>query len=445
MSRSLPPNPSLEQIKKQAKELLAAFAAGDAAGVELVVAHLPRLDGASADQLREAKPSLQEAQHVLAVDYGYANWNWLHAAVEVDFDLLARLTDREIQTLMREVDQKDLVVGLVGASEVVKAAILSNMSERVRQFIQEEMVFLGEVDPAQILDTQRRIIQQLHHMAQQGQVSWPNGETPKPDQKEREARMTQPNFMIDFLRQSLDELSLEQVARMWTEIAESARKAGILSLEQFVQEAAEPSVAEGIQLAVDGTEPDLIEDILRTRMDCVLLPRIITRVRMLIEAVMAIQAGDNPRIILHKLSAFFLTFHEQLGADASPNSEVTVEQLADRLRQQSFAALGNADRAMLLADLGCLARTHGMAALAPLVDATDDALLKRGLELLVGKEDPGRIMEILGEQTTAQVLGAKARYTMCLVGIRMIQAGKKPEDISAAVLEAGQKALEEED
>ena len=59
------------------------------------------------------------------------------------FEDLTQLTDREVQILMREVDQKDLVMGLAGASESVKEKILGNMSERVRAFIKEEIELLG--------------------------------------------------------------------------------------------------------------------------------------------------------------------------------------------------------------------------------------------------------------------------------------------------------------
>ena len=40
------------------------------------------------------------------------------------FRNLNRLTDREIQILMREVDQKDLVVALKGATAVFKTKVL---------------------------------------------------------------------------------------------------------------------------------------------------------------------------------------------------------------------------------------------------------------------------------------------------------------------------------
>jgi chemotaxis protein MotA len=46
--------------------------------------------------------------------------------------------------------------------------------------------------------------------------------------------------------------------------AEQARREGILALESRSQELTDPFLKKGIQLAVDGTEPDLIKDILNT-------------------------------------------------------------------------------------------------------------------------------------------------------------------------------------
>lgn len=48
--------------------------------------------------------------------------------------------------------------------------------------------------------------------------------------------------------------------------AETARREGILALEQAVEEANDEFLSGGIQLAVDGTEPDLITDILETEL-----------------------------------------------------------------------------------------------------------------------------------------------------------------------------------
>ena len=59
------------------------------------------------------------------------------------FGDLVKLTDRELQLLMKEVEQKDLVVAMKRAEEELKDTILGNMSERVRTFITEETEFLA--------------------------------------------------------------------------------------------------------------------------------------------------------------------------------------------------------------------------------------------------------------------------------------------------------------
>jgi ankyrin repeat protein len=73
MTPSLPAAPSLDQLRRQAKELQRAHAAGDPDAVARAAAH--RAD--------PAKPlKLAGAQHVLAREYGFASWPRLRAYVE---------------------------------------------------------------------------------------------------------------------------------------------------------------------------------------------------------------------------------------------------------------------------------------------------------------------------------------------------------------------------
>lgn len=53
------------------------------------------------------------------------------------------------------------------------------------------------------------------------------------------------------------------------ELAETARRDGLLALENKIEEVDNPFLVLGIQMAVDGTQPDVIEDILRTDLDAV--------------------------------------------------------------------------------------------------------------------------------------------------------------------------------
>ena len=90
---------------------------------------------------------------------------------------ISKLTDREIQTLMREVDQKDLVVALKGSADEMKDKVLGNMSERVRAFITEEMEFLGPMRLSEVEEVQLRIVQQVRQLEEQGQITIVRGDS----------------------------------------------------------------------------------------------------------------------------------------------------------------------------------------------------------------------------------------------------------------------------
>ena len=86
------------------------------------------------------------------------------------FDDIQRLTDREVQLVLREVEQKDLVIALKAASEEVKEKLLSNMSERVRSFIEDEIEFSDPMRLSEVEEVQLRIVQKIRQLEDQGQV-----------------------------------------------------------------------------------------------------------------------------------------------------------------------------------------------------------------------------------------------------------------------------------
>lgn len=52
-------------------------------------------------------------------------------------------------------------------------------------------------------------------------------------------------------------------------LAETARRDGLLALENRLSEVTNPFIVLGVQMAVDGTRPEVMEDVLRTEMDAV--------------------------------------------------------------------------------------------------------------------------------------------------------------------------------
>ena len=75
------------------------------------------------------------------------------------FDDIKKMTDREVQVLMKEVDQKDLIIALKAVSGELKEKILRNMSEKVRTFITEKMELMGPMRLSEVEETQLRIVQ----------------------------------------------------------------------------------------------------------------------------------------------------------------------------------------------------------------------------------------------------------------------------------------------
>ncbi len=82
MDKSLPPRPSLEQLKKLAKDLVKAHEGKLPAALALIREHLPAAAGKSDDEIARYLFALHDAQSVIARQHGFASWNALREAVE---------------------------------------------------------------------------------------------------------------------------------------------------------------------------------------------------------------------------------------------------------------------------------------------------------------------------------------------------------------------------
>jgi len=86
------------------------------------------------------------------------------------FEDIVKLEERAVQQVLREADQKDLVLALRGAPENVKEVVLSNMSERGAEMLKEEM----EVQPPQrkrdIDAAQSRIVGVVRKLEEAGTI-----------------------------------------------------------------------------------------------------------------------------------------------------------------------------------------------------------------------------------------------------------------------------------
>ena len=432
MSIQLPPNPSLKQLKNRAKDLRKAHQSAAPQAAERIKEHLPRLGKASTEEILAGDLSLQEAQHVIACECGFKNWNWLQAVVEVDFELIGKLTDREVQTLLRETSQLDLTVGLIGAGEELRERLLSGMTERVRAFIESEIEILRNRRAGEVEEVRRRILLQAAILAGDGKLEWPNG-----DRAVRREPLPQPELqpstrLIELVQKELEELNADELEELCAELSEQVHRAGVQSLDGLVDAVQSPFLAEGLKLAADGTEPDLSRDILETRMEQAILPGQLKRGQM---------AGDNPGVIGHKLSAFYIDYQGDPPADGyqGETRQPTAPELTTRLRENPPGKLSFEKLADLFIDIGFLARYERLSGLAPLTDGLEktsdpaSALMRRGLEMAAANADPNQVMEALEGQLEEEMKESRARHRMIIAGIETAGKGMKPDEVAEAV------------
>ncbi|HEX7158531.1 MAG TPA: ankyrin repeat domain-containing protein [Edaphobacter sp.] len=82
MSKQLPARPSLEQYRKQAKDLLKAHSASDHTALERIRQHHPTLHKLPLDAISSAPFSLTDAQLVLAREHNFESWPKFAAHIE---------------------------------------------------------------------------------------------------------------------------------------------------------------------------------------------------------------------------------------------------------------------------------------------------------------------------------------------------------------------------
>jgi flagellar motor switch protein FliG len=91
------------------------------------------------------------------------------------FEDVAKLDDRSIQMVLKEVDQKDLAIALRGVEESVRARIFTNMSERGAELLKEEIDFQPPQRRRVIEEAQGRIVGVVRKLEDAGAITISRG------------------------------------------------------------------------------------------------------------------------------------------------------------------------------------------------------------------------------------------------------------------------------
>lgn len=151
----------LREVESVLEKKLSSFVMQDftvAGGVEAAVAILNRVDRGTEKTIMEA---LEEDNPELAEE--------IKKRMFV-FENIVTLDDRSIQTVLRQVDMKDLALALKTASEEVASRIFKNVSKRAAEMLKEDMSLMGPVRLRDVEEAQQKVVNVIRQLDESGEI-----------------------------------------------------------------------------------------------------------------------------------------------------------------------------------------------------------------------------------------------------------------------------------
>ena len=149
MSKPLPPRPSLEQLRKQAKSLLKLRHAADSESLARIRESHPRSKDFSDQQLADSPFALADAQLVIAREYGFTSWSMLQSHVKAlesagaTADALASLRDAagkgdlaQLKPCSMHIPNSSTSAAVEGVSTALHHAVFGNSEAAVKLLLE---------------------------------------------------------------------------------------------------------------------------------------------------------------------------------------------------------------------------------------------------------------------------------------------------------------------
>ena len=87
------------------------------------------------------------------------------------FEDMNKFSDKDIQTVLKNVESAQWALALKGASEELKAKVLGNMSKRAGDLLAEEMEYLGPVRLSNVEQVQQQIVDIIRRLEDTGELT----------------------------------------------------------------------------------------------------------------------------------------------------------------------------------------------------------------------------------------------------------------------------------
>ncbi|UQU65424.1 flagellar motor switch protein FliG [Couchioplanes caeruleus] len=91
------------------------------------------------------------------------------------FEDIVTLDDRSVQLVLRQVEPADLATALKGVADAVRDKVTSNLSERGRENLLEEMDLMGPVKVRMVEESQQKIVSVIRSLEDSGQIEIQRG------------------------------------------------------------------------------------------------------------------------------------------------------------------------------------------------------------------------------------------------------------------------------
>jgi flagellar motor switch protein FliG len=87
------------------------------------------------------------------------------------FDDVAKLSDKDIQTVLKNVETSQWAMALKGASPELKKKIMGNMSQRAAAMLNEEMEYKGAVKLSEVEQIQQQVVDIVRRLEDAGEIT----------------------------------------------------------------------------------------------------------------------------------------------------------------------------------------------------------------------------------------------------------------------------------
>ena len=197
-----------------------------------------------------------------------------------------RVNNRMIQYVLRDSDAKVVELALLRMDNESRERILKSVSKNARRYLEDslkEMEDIDDIDEEKISYAQSLLVNLVKKYLQKGDVE----EIPAPPKE-------LPQINID---------NEKEIIKTLTFLASYTKRYGLLSLEKIETEKFNPVFQKGLELIVDGWDPFDVQKLLENYKKSY-LNSVEKQLDMIIEGVLGIQQGDDPRFIEEKLKSY---------------------------------------------------------------------------------------------------------------------------------------------